>query len=80
MIHHDTAHEERQNAAIRMLAAAVSQVAAHNGHSGLRSLLIDIDAALSVPKVDKSPALDAVDEAPVVTEDSAEEKDESPAA
>lgn len=44
---HDEAHELKQNAVVRMLATAIAQVAAHNGHSGMKSLVADVDAMLA---------------------------------
>jgi hypothetical protein len=44
---HDLAHEERQNAAIRLLALALSQVAANSGHSGHKTLVDEVEAVLA---------------------------------
>lgn len=53
-MHHDEAHELKQNKVLRMLAQAISQVAAHNGHSGMKSLLDDVNAMLDADESEPS--------------------------
>jgi hypothetical protein len=52
---HDLAHEERQNAAIRLLALALSQVAANSGHSGHKTLVDEVEAVLAAKPEEMAP-------------------------
>jgi hypothetical protein len=63
---HDAAHEVKQNKVLRMLAQAISQTAAHNGHSGFKSLAEEVDAILDADESEPSEAVVVSEPAPVV--------------